>query len=463
MSDVDVVVVGGGISGLTAARELCRRGLRVRLFERDTRCGGVIDTDRLGDCLVDTGPDMLLGHKPAALALCRDLGLEPDLVAPLAPRTTWLLKDGRLRDLPASSLLGVPTNWSTLVTTRAFSWRSKARMAAEALLPRGECGADESIASFVRRRFGGEAVTSLAEPLLAGIHRGDASRLSMRALFPTLLAAERDHGSVLRALRRKPAGPRTASMSLRGGLAQLVRRLEESLPPHAVVTGASVQRVTGSNPYVVTLEGGEAITASGVLFATPPPVTGRLVERLDADLAALCGEIEMAPSVSAALVYRRHAVRRPPRGWGFVAAAADRRRLASASWLTSKWPGRAPDDVVVIRAAFARIAALSAVEPSDEALIAWADEELRRHLDISASPIAARVYRRLQAMPQLTVGHLDRMAAIERRLTRLPGVFVSAAGFRGVGIPDCVSDAQAVARAALDWVDLVRCSRIATA
>lgn len=462
MPDVDVVVVGGGISGLAAARELCRRGLQVRVLEREPRCGGVIQTDRLGDCLVDTGPDTLLGHKPAALTLCRELGLDDDLVAPFSPRTTWLLKGGVLRGLPESSLLGVPTNWASMLGTRAFTWRGKLRMGIEAILPRSSRDTDESIASFIGRRFGREAVASLAAPLLAGIHRGDATRLSMRALFPTLLAAENRHGSVLRSLRRTPAGGRMGSMSLRGGLGQLVERLEQSLPPDVVVTGAAVRSVDGSGPFVITLGEYERISAAAVLFATPPPVTARLAEPLDVDLAALCGSIELAPSLSAALVYEKGAVGRALRGWGFVVAAGENRRLVSASWLSSKWPYRAPDHVVLIRAAFKPMAALSPNHPPDGTLIAWADDELRACLDIKAPPIAARVYRRLQAVPQLTVGHLDRMAAIDDRLCRLPGVFVSAAGFRGVGIADCVTDAQAVARVAADWIDRTR-ARTATA
>jgi oxygen-dependent protoporphyrinogen oxidase len=453
MSDVDVVIVGGGISGLSAARELCWQGFRVRLLERDAQCGGVIKTRRVGNCVVDVGPDMLLGHKPAAIALCEELGLEDQLIAPGSPRTTFLLRRGKLEPLPEASMLGLPTNWTSLIGTGAFTWRGKLRMAAEALLPPSHSTADESIASFVGRRFGHEAVKSLAEPLLAGIHRGDATRLSMRALFPSLLDAERQHGSVVRALsRKKPGNGRAASMSLRGGLGQMVERLEGSLPRDVVVTGAQVLGVDGRGPFTVRLADGTSITATAVLFATPPPVTARLVDALDRDLATLCGGIESAPSTMVVLAYERDAVAHPLEGWGFVVPAAERRRLAAASWVSSKWPHRAPRHEVLIRASLGRISALSPNNPPDGELIAWADDELRECLEISAPPIAAQVYRQLQAMPQLTIGHLDRMAAIEDRLLRLPGVFVSAAGFRGVGIPDCVADARSVARRATVWL-----------
>jgi oxygen-dependent protoporphyrinogen oxidase len=203
MTDVDVTIAGGGISGLSAARELCRAGFSVRLFEREDRCGGVVRTDRIDGFTIDVGPDTLLGHKPAAIGLCRELELEPSLVPPLSPRTTFVVRGGRLRALPETSAMGLPTSLRTLATTRAFSWHGKVRMAAEPLMP-GTTASDESIASFVGRRFGREAVAYLAEPLLAGLHRGDADRLSMRALFPSLADAERTYGSIARSWRQAP-------------------------------------------------------------------------------------------------------------------------------------------------------------------------------------------------------------------------------------------------------------------
>jgi oxygen-dependent protoporphyrinogen oxidase len=454
MSDLDVVIVGGGISGLSAARELCRLGLRVRLLERETRCGGVIQTDRVGDCVVDVGPDTLLAHKPAAIALCRDLGLEDQLVSPRTPRTTYVVRRNELRALPDMSFLGLPVNWTSLVRARAFSWRGKMRMALEALIPRAAAVADESVASFVGRRFGREAVTCLAQPLLAGIHRGDAGRLSMQALFPSLLDAERQHGSVIRAFSRtSSAGAgRGGSMSLRGGLGQLVERLACSLPRDVVITGAAARRVDGTGPFTVTRADGRSITATAAIVCTPPPAAARLFEGLDKGLAAWCGSIESAPSIMVILAYARDAVRHPLSGWGFVVPAAEGRLLTAVTWVSSKWPGRAPPHEVLIRASLRDGGSLAAGQLPDVALLSRADDELRDVLGITGAPVAAKVYRRSQAMPQLHLGHRDRIAAIEHRLREFPGLFISAAGFRGVGIPDCIADAQAVARQAADYV-----------
>jgi oxygen-dependent protoporphyrinogen oxidase len=435
MADVDVVVIGGGVSGLTAARALCRRGLDVRLLERAPACAGVIRTDRVGDFVIDAGPDTLLAHKPAALALVRELGLAESLVPPLPRRTTYVVRRSALRTLPETSAMGLPANWRTLITATAFSWHGKIRMAAEALLaPHPPAGNDESISSFVRRRFGDEAVRYVAEPLLAGLHRGDAARLSLRALFPVLADAERRHGSVARAWRAMPAGSGGGgSMSLRGGLAALPAGMTAALPQGVAVTSADVIAVERrTRAFCVHARDRASITARAVVLATPAYVTSTLTAGLDEELATLCGRIRYVSAVNVAVSYSRDAVRDPLHGWGFVVPAGERRRVRSVSWVSSKWPDRAPQGSV---------------------LIAWAHDDLSDLMEIRETPTLARVYRLPLAMPQLEVGHLDRMARIDRRLSTLPGLFVSASGFRGVGLPDCIKDASAVAGRVAAYLD----------
>jgi protoporphyrinogen/coproporphyrinogen III oxidase len=456
MADLDVVVIGGGISGLTAARALCRRGLYVRLLERASVCGGVIRTDRVGDFVIDTGPDTLLAHKPAALALVRELGLAQSLVAPLPRRTTYVVRRSALRTLPETSAMGLPTNWHTLITANAFSWHGKIRMAAEALLPpRPPAGGDESISSFVRRRFGDEAVRYVAEPLLAGLHRGDAARLSLRALFPVLADAERRYGSVARAWRTMPAGAAAAgSMSLRWGLAALPDAMREALPQGVAVTGANVVAIERSaDGFRVHARDHATVTARTVVLATPAHVTRTLTAELDEELATLCGGIRYVSALNVALSYARDAVRDPLHGWGFVVPADEGRRVRSVSWVSSKWPDRAPEGSVLVRASLGGSRGPALEDASDSDLITWAHDDLRDVMEIRASPTLARVYRLPRAMPQLEVGHLQRMERIDRRLATLPGLFLSASGFRGVGLPDCIKDASAVAERVADYLD----------
>jgi oxygen-dependent protoporphyrinogen oxidase len=456
MTDLDVVVIGGGISGLTAARALRQRGLEVRLLEAQPSCGGVIRTDRVDDFVIDAGPDTLLAHKPEAIALARDVGLGDRLVAPLPRRTTYVVQRNALRTLPETSALGLPTGWQTLIAANAFSWRAKIRMAAEPLVPpRRPIPDDESISSFVRRRFGSEAVTYVAEPILAGLHRGDASRLSLRALFPALARAEGSHGSVARAWRSMPARQGGGgSFSLRGGLGELISALSAQLPPEVVETGADVTGIQADGRgFRVHLRERDGLTTRAVLLATPAHVSRVLVAPLDVELASLCATIRYAPAINVALGYDRDAVRHPLLGWGLVVPRGERRHLRAVSWVSSKWPGRAPDGHVLIRASLGGPNGGDALHASDATLIDRAHQDLATLLGIRGAPSLARVYRLPLAMPQLEVGHLDRMAAIDRCLAAHPGLFVSASGFRGVGLPDCIKDAHLVAAQAARFLD----------
>jgi protoporphyrinogen/coproporphyrinogen III oxidase len=446
MTDADVVVVGGGISGLTAARVLCARGFRVRLCEGAEECGGLVRTERIDGWIIDAGPDTLLAHKPAAVDLVRALGLGERLVAPIARRPTYVLRGRRLRTLPETSALGLPTGLGTLVRTGAFSWRGKLRMAAEALLPPDPPASDESIASFVGRRFGREAVAYVAEPVLAGIHRGEAAQLSIRALFPILADAERTHGSVCRAWRAAPS-PRQSGggLTLARGLGELTAALRDELPPDVLMTRSPVEAIHGKGPFRIVLGGGRALRARAVVLATPAWVTADLVAALDPPLAQLCGGIPYRSAASVALGYPAEAIRHPLDGWGFVVPRHERRQVGSVSWVTSKWPGRAPAGHVLMRASLPHGPDTSTAEQEDATLVEGVHRDLSDLLGISGAPVLSRVYRTPRAMPQLEVGHLERIAAIERRLAELPGVHITAGGFRGVGLPACISDATAVA------------------
>ncbi len=205
---VDVAIVGGGIAGLAAAFELSRRGVSFVLLERSDRAGGVIISEQIDGYTIDGGPDALLVQKPDGIRLCQELGLGDRLVATKPPRLAYIQRAGRLHALPAGSVLGIPTRVAPFLRTPLFSWAGKLRMGAELFVPAKRDEVDESIGAFITRRFGAEATTYLAEPLLAGIHAGDVDRLSMRALFPRFVEDERTHGSLLRAFRRRaPATP----------------------------------------------------------------------------------------------------------------------------------------------------------------------------------------------------------------------------------------------------------------
>jgi oxygen-dependent protoporphyrinogen oxidase len=486
----EVAIVGGGIAGLAAAYELSRQGVGCVVLERHERAGGVIFSEQVDEFIIDGGPDSLLVQKPAGIQLCEELGLGARLVPTKPPRVAYILRAGILHALPAASVLGIPTRVKPFLGSRLFSWPGKLRMGAELFVPRRrDDGGDESIGAFIARRFGREAATYIAEPLLAGIHAGDVDRLSVRALFPQFVEAERTHGSLLRAFRARQSGLREPQAalstskgaignpqseirngegvfrSLPGGLSELVRTLVQSLPPGTVQTGAAVTRVSDrpssdsspdaveSSPgFLVERATGTPVEARAVILAAPAFAISALTRDYDADLSRLCGEIPYASSAAIVLAFDRQAVRHPLNGSGFVVPRVEGSALLAVSWLSSKWPGRAPDDRVLMRAFVGGARDPLALERSDEELVREALSALTPLLGIAAPPLLSRVYRWERANAQHEVGHLARLAAIDHALGRHAGLYVTGSGFRGTGIPDCIADGRATARAAAAWV-----------
>ena len=449
-SVLDAVVVGGGIAGLAAAYELRQRGLGVQLLEAAPRPGGVIVTERVDGWVIDGGPDALLVHKPAAVDLCRELGLGDRLVPTLLPRTAYVLREGRLCPLAEGSFLGFPVSFTALAASPLFSWAGKLRMACEIGIPRGG-GDDESIAAFVRRRFGGEAADYLADPLLAGIHAGDAERLSIGALFPQLRDAERRAGSVLRSLRalRVRPSPRGAFVSLPGGIGELVDALAAALGPEIVRLSTRVTGVRRLDVFTIETESG-TLAARTAIVAVPAWAAAGLLRGMDGPLARSCEAMPYASTATVALGYRRAQIRHPLNGSGFVVPRVEGSPLLAATWVTSKWPGRAPDGCVLLRGFLGGGGDPGRLEQSDEELVATARDALTEILDIAGDPLLVRLFRFPRQSPQYEIGHLRRVAAIEERLASIPGLFLTGSGFRAIGIPDCIADGRAVAGRAAD-------------
>ncbi len=443
---VDVLVVGGGISGLAAAYELERRGLSVRLLEAAERPGGVVATDRFDGWTVDTGPDSMLVQKPGAVMLCRELGIADRLVSTLTPRTAYVLREERLHPLVEGSFLGFPIRLTALARSSLFSVGGKLRMAGEVLIPRTQGDDDESIAAFVRRRFGEEAVKYLAEPLLAGIHAGDAERLSVRALFPRLVSAERQAGSVIRAFRemRVTPSPQGAFVSLPGGIGELVDALTHALSPTTVALSSRVRDLRRVGLYVAESAKG-SVAGRAVILAVPAYATGALLRGFDTSLASLCEAVPYASTATVAFGYRRDQIAHPLEGTGFVVPRVEHLALLAATWVTSKWPGRAPEGHVLVRGFLGGGRDPHRLDRTDDELITLAREELESLLEITGDPLFARLSRWTRQSPQYEVGHLQRVARIEQRLLALPGIFITGSGFRAIGIPDCISDGRDVA------------------
>ncbi len=449
-----IVVIGGGIAGLAAAFELAARRIPFVLLEASSRLGGLIRTEHVEGFTLEAGADSVLVQKRAALELFEELKLTPHVQTMRRPRTAFVLKHGRLHPLPAPSILGIPTTLGAIASYDLLPPAARVRLALEPFVP-ARAASDESVASFFRRRFGAATVASIAEPLLGGIHAGDIEQLSVRSLFPRLADVEHAGRSVIREFRPRPRsgddeGP---FRSLRGGMSTLVAAIEARLPAGSVRLSTAAEYIErhGTGWRVSTSSG--AIDTRGVLVAAPAHAAARLFARVNRDVAELCAQVRYVSTVSIALVFPRHAIGHRLDGSGFVVARRyNALRTTACTWVSSKWDARAPDGFALLRVYGGGSHDPDAVDLDDDALVEMGTRDLAPVIDVRGAPLMSRVYRWRNAGAQHNVGQLDRVARIEQRLAGAPGLFVAGSGFRSTGIPDCIADGRAAARAAAAWL-----------
>lgn len=450
MTPLPALVVGGGITGLVAADRLAERlgGDSVRLIEAENRLGGKIQTEHRDGFVLEGGPDCFLAMKPGGIALCRHLGLD-DRVMPTNPhlRRSFIKRGTRLHPIPDGISGLVPSRITPLLTTPILSVAGRLRAGVELLVPRRRDGTPESVAGFVRRRFGGEAWDYLIEPLLSGIYAGDGDQLSIGATFPQLPTLEASHGSLLRPMLTNRA-PRTSKgpapmgfVTLTDGLGELVERLAARLPTGVARLGVSVVQLlrTDRGVFHVTLSDGSEVTARTVIVATPAHATTGLVATLDPALSAVLAEIPFVSTATVSLAFRQQDVARPLSGYGYVSPRVEGGQVIACTWTSNKFPGRVPHDMVLIRAFVGRAGQEAHLDQSDDSLIRVVQEELETMHGITAAPTLTRVTRWARGMPQYTLGHEDRLARIGDRLAHWPGLSLAGASYRGIGIPDCIT------------------------
>ncbi|WP_376791046.1 protoporphyrinogen oxidase [Thermoflexus sp.] len=456
-----VIIVGGGIAGLSVAYFLERAAAEGRwhgevlLIERERLLGGKITTVREDGFIVEGGPDSLLRAKLEGTSLLQDLGLEEELIFPQA-RTVYVLRRGRLHPIPEALLMLRPDP-AAVWQARSLSWWGRLRALTEPWVPPRRGEGDESLAAFLRRRFGRAFAEGIAEPLMAGIHAGDPERLSMQALYPHLLALERNFGSIARGLRRgrSPGTSEAMFVSLRSGMGVLVERLAASLHRAHLVLGRMVIEIApipGEAParYRVALDDGAILEADRVVLAVPAPEAARQIRAFAPSAAERLQEIPFASTAVITLAFRGDQIAHPLQGSGFLVPRGEPFPLTGCTWFSSKWPHRAPEGFVLLRAFLGWAGDPEAIAAEDPVLVQRATKALRPLLGLRGDPVRVWVHRWPQAMPQYTVGHLERLAAIERALRPFPGLLLVGASYRGVGIPDLIRQAHEVAKRLID-------------
>lgn len=451
---LDAVVVGGGIAGLVAARALSQRGHTFVLLEASDRWGGVVRTERESGFVLDGGPDSILAQKPEAAALCRALGLGERLV-PTNPqaRTVYVLHRGRLHAMPEGMVLGVPTRLLPLALSGLFSLRGKLRMALEPFVPRRTAATDESIAAFLERRLGREAVERLGEPLLGGIHAGDPTRLSLRATFPRLADLEQTHGSLVRGMREAARAARgTAFLSLAGGMGELAEALAGAVPAASRRLNVPVETVRREGADFVVSARGSTWRGRTLVLAVPAHRAATLLRSVLPGAASALGAIPFASTATVLMGFRRRDVAHALDGYGLVVPRSEGRRTLACTFVSTKLPGRAPDGHVLLRGFLGGIHDPAVVERDDLTLRQHFFDEMAPVLGLRGTPLFARVFRWPLGTPQMEVGHAARVAAVSAELAAAPGLHVTGGGFRGAGIPDVIGDAERTAEAAASYL-----------
>lgn len=480
-----IAVIGGGISGLScvyALKEAREKGADIEflLLEKGNKLGGQILTEKVDGFTVEGGSDCFISEKPWGLELSKKLGIEDHLLnTNEEKKATFILSHGKLHPLPEGVMLLAPTKFMPFITSGLISWPAKVRMGLDLVIPRRRSQADESLASFVRRRLGQEALDKIAEPLIGGIHSSDPEMMSLKSTFPRLLEMEKQYGSLIRASRagqRKmraqikaaKAGEtasrvrRTFFVSYIEGMQYLVDSLMRALDPDTLRLNQRVTKIKGiTRPqtkeptYQIYIQGGEPIEADSIVLTTLSHQTADLLGEVDSSLAEKLRGIPCVSSATISLAYKRSDIGHPLNGFGFLVPQTENRRIMASTWSSVKWNHRAPEDYVLLRTFVGGAKKEELVDLDEQSLVKVVREDLQDIMGINAEPIFTRIYRWQKSMPQYTLGHLERVEAIEKMVGSHPGLYLTGASYRGVGIPDCIHNATLTAEKAAKFASSI--------
>jgi oxygen-dependent protoporphyrinogen oxidase len=444
-----VVVIGAGIAGLAAAHRLLAEGSRVTVLEASDRIGGKLLPGEIAGVRVDLGAESMLARRPEAVALAREAGLAERLQPP-ATATASLWTRGALRPMPKGHVMGVPGTAAALAGV--LSDEGLARIERDADLPRTEVGDDVAVGAYVAERLGREVVDRLVEPLLGGVYAGDAYRISMRSAVPQLFRAARAHDSLTEAVRAIQAGAAAAQhsgpvfMGIEGGIGTLPLAVAQAVRARGgeIVTGAPVTGLRREPDGWRVVTGDRTLRADAVVVAVPARAAADLLRAEVPAAASELAAVEYASMALVTLAYRRAGTALPA-GSGFLVPPVDGRTIKASTFASHKWAWIADQDpdVLVLRTSVGRYGETEILQREDTDLVEVSRHDLEAATGLTATPLATRVTRWTDGLPQYPVGHHARVARIRDHLGKVPGLAVCGAAYDGVGIPACIASAYA--------------------
>jgi oxygen-dependent protoporphyrinogen oxidase len=471
-----IAIIGGGIAGLAAAykiqEEIVSNGTPIDCYvlEGGDSFGGKIRTDRFDGFVVERGPDSFISQKPWAIDLCKRLGLEDRLVGTKTENAkTFVYVGKKMQTLPEGLSLLVPTKFLPFATTALFSWFGKIRMGMDLIIPKKKDEEDESLASFVRRRLGNEALKRMAQPMLAGIYGSDPEKMSIKSTFPMFFQTEQKYRSLIlgmlvkkremmKAPKRESSRPAFSMfMTLKSGLGEMVEAILEKSPhinfkPKVKIRTVSFKDGNGLPKWTVVPEKGEPLTFDAIIMAPPANISANLLSQCAPELSELLHRIPYVSTAAITLAYRKDGFSHPLKGFGFLVPKSEGFHISACTWTSSKYPERAPDGFVLLRCYLGGALNEELAERDPEALASLVQEDLRAIMGITEKPVFCRVYVNRKANVQYLVGHQKLVESINEKVEDLPGLYLSGSAYTGIGIPDCINNGNVAAGSALKFL-----------
>ncbi len=469
-----IVIIGGGVSGLTTLyylkKMLGEKGISagILLLEKSERLGGQIRTEYVDGYIIDGGSDCFIRDKPWALELCRELGIEDRLVNTRDENGgTFIYRKGKLHVLPEGLMTLVPAKFMSFVTTGLFTLIGKLRIGIEILIPRKKGNDDETLAGFVTRRCGRELLDMIAEPLIAGIHAGDPEKMSVKSTFPRFLQMEQDYGSLtmatlaarkkMKEMAKRPGyssqPQRSFFISFKNGMYEFIERLVNSVQGEKIETGIEVFEISRrqGGGYRLLVNGGKEIEADAVVVTTPAYVSAVLLKNISPEMSESMKKIPYIKTGTISLAYKKQDIEKAlPKAFGFLIPGVEKRSMMAATFTSMKWPGRCPEGTSLIRCFIGGKHNQELIGKSDAEIIQTVRDELKIILSIDAEPVLTRVFRWIDNMPQYNIGHTDLIKTIDREMDNNNRLYVTGSAYRGIGIPDCIHNAEITARKIVD-------------
>jgi oxygen-dependent protoporphyrinogen oxidase len=446
----NVVIVGGGVSGLSTAYFLGRAGIRSTIIEKSRRLGGLIRTDFIEGCQVEAGPDSYLAAKPAVTELAEEIsGLKDQLIgSDDERRRIFVLRNGRLLPMPQGMVMMVPGKWLPLLRSPLFSPRAKLRFLRETFFAPRHRTADTPVSDFITDHFGKEVLEYAADPLLSGIYGGNAATLSAQSVLPRFMEYERNYGSLIRGVRRQAREASASTsifLSFRAGMQTLTDSLAKAVADSTEVVQATAARIESATTGWLIHAGAERIHASHVVLACPAHVSADLLETAVPSLASELAEIPYSSAILVTLAYPRSRLPHSLAGFGFLVPTIERRTIAAATWVSSKFPSRAPPDLALLRAFVVDPIATRLLCTAEQEIVELVRKDFLAFLGLDAAPLFSAVHHWPRSMPQYVVDHEARIKRIRQALDAQPGLYLAGNAYQGVGIPDCVRLAKETA------------------